>query len=152
MTVICPLFIAGKSVMAENQRTFERHNPVNDAVASRAAAASVNDAVRAADAAAKAFLTWRDTTPALRRSLLLNAADELEKRSEQFVTVMAAETGATPHWAGFNVHLGAEVLREAATLIDGDTREMRLWRRRILWAGESYYSRQWRRGIVGYRQ
>jgi len=122
MTVICPLFIAGKSVMAEDQRTFERHNPVNDAVASRAAAASVNDAIRAADAAANAFILWRDTTPAVRRCLLLNAADELEKRSEQFVTVMAAETGATPHWAGFNVHLGAEVLREAAALttqIDG---------------------------------
>ena len=29
---------------------------------------------------------------------------------------MAAETGATAHWAGFNVHLAADILREAAAL------------------------------------
>ncbi len=29
---------------------------------------------------------------------------------------MAAETGATAHWAGFNIHLAADILREAAAL------------------------------------
>ncbi|SNY58937.1 aldehyde dehydrogenase [Enterobacter sp. CC120223-11] len=122
MTTLSPLFIGGHAVAAENERTFERRNPVDDSVASRSATASVNDARRAVDAAADAFLAWRDSTPAARRALLQNAAEELEKRSEQFTAIMAAETGATPHWAGFNVHLGAEILREAAALttqIDG---------------------------------
>lgn len=122
MTATCTLFIEGKNVAAHNDRYFERLNPVDGTLASRCSAASVSDAQTTAEAAAKAFITWRETTPAQRRSLLLNAADELEKRTEQFVAIMAAETGATSHWAGFNVHLGAEVLREAAALttqIDG---------------------------------
>lgn len=122
MTALCTLFIEGKNVQTEDGRQFERRNPVDGSVASRCASASVSDAQRAADAAARAFPAWRDSTPAERRGLLLNAAEELEKRTEQFVSLMAAETGATPHWAGFNVHLAAEVLREAAALttqIDG---------------------------------
>lgn len=122
MTTTCTLFIDGKERMASTGHTFERHNPVDGTLASRSAAADVNDALEAVKAAEKAFLHWRNTTPAERRGLLLAAAQELEKRAEQFVAIMAAETGATPHWAGFNVHLGAEVLREAAALttqIDG---------------------------------
>jgi benzaldehyde dehydrogenase (NAD) len=122
MTTRCTLFIDGNSVMAQDGRTFERHSPVDSTVASLSDSATPDDALLAAEAASRAFALWCRTTPAERRSLLLNAADELEKRSDQFVAVMAAETGATPHWAGFNVHLGAEILREAAALttqIDG---------------------------------
>ncbi|MBB1200782.1 aldehyde dehydrogenase [Enterobacteriaceae bacterium 89] len=122
MTTRCTLFIDGNSVKAKDERTFERHNPVDGTVASLSDSATPDDALLAAEAASRAFALWCRTTPAERRSLLLNAADELEKRSDKFVAVMAAETGATPHWAGFNVHLGAEILREAAALttqIDG---------------------------------
>ncbi len=35
-------------------------------------------------------------------------------REAKFIAAMAAETGATAHWAGFNVHLAADILREAA--------------------------------------
>jgi NAD-dependent aldehyde dehydrogenases len=116
MTTTCTLFIDGKNVMAQSGQTFERRNPVDGSIASVSPSASVEDAQLAAEAAAQAFQYWRTTTPAVRRSLLLNAADELEKRADRFVAIMATETGATPHWAGFNVHLGAEVLREAAAL------------------------------------
>jgi acyl-CoA reductase-like NAD-dependent aldehyde dehydrogenase len=37
-------------------------------------------------------------------------------REAKFIAAMAAETGATAHWAGFNVHLAADILREAAAL------------------------------------
>ena len=116
MTHTTTLFINGTPVEAEGQKSVERLNPADGTVASRSPAASVNDARRAADAAAAAFTLWRDTTPAERRSLLLKGAEELEKRREQFIAVMSSETGATPFWAGFNVQLGADVLREAAGL------------------------------------
>ncbi|EMH4161176.1 aldehyde dehydrogenase [Pluralibacter gergoviae] len=122
MTYTATLFIDGKPADAENQRTFTRLNPVSGNIASRSPAASVSDARKTADAAAAAFLSWRDTTPGERRSLLLRAANEMIKRREQFIAVIAAETGATPFWAGFNVDLGAEVLQEAAgmtTQIEG---------------------------------
>lgn len=119
MTITCTLFIHGEACAAQNAATFTRLNPVTQTVASVAPAATLTDTTRTA---AAAFPQWRDTPPGERRRLLLAAADELEKRSEQFITAMNAETGATPQWAGFNVHLGAEILREAAALttqIDG---------------------------------
>src|SRR5690606_8211865 len=67
-------------------------------------------------AAASAFPTWSRSGPGERRALLLKAADALEARTPQFVQAVAAETGATGLWAGFNVHLAANMLREAAAL------------------------------------
>lgn len=110
------LLIDGKAVPAAKGRTFDRLNPLNDSVASRAAAADVADAVAAADAAAKAFPAWSALGPNARRALLLKAADALAARTPDFIARMAAEIGATAGWAGFNVHLAAGMLREAASM------------------------------------
>jgi len=48
--------------------------------------------------------------------LLLKAADALEAKLSQFVEAVSAEAGATGMWAGFNVMLGASMIREAAAL------------------------------------
>jgi acyl-CoA reductase-like NAD-dependent aldehyde dehydrogenase/ABC-type branched-subunit amino acid transport system ATPase component len=110
------MLINGLSVSAEKGATFERRNPLDGSVATRAPAASPADATAAADAAAEAFRTWRETGPGERRALLLKAADALESRTPQFIEAMAAETGASGLWAGFNVHLAAGMIREAAAL------------------------------------
>ena len=110
------MLINGLKVSADTGATFERLNPLDGSVATRAPAASPADAVRAVEAAAKAFKTWRHTGPNARRALLLKAADALEARTPQFVAAMAAETGASAMWAGFNAHLAADMLREAAAL------------------------------------
>ena len=116
MTITCTLLINGEACAAQGNATFTRHNPIDHSVASIAPAATLADAVHVAEAAAAAFPAWRDTSPGERRRLLLAAAEQLEQRSERFTAAMHAETGATPHWAGFNVHLGADILREAAAL------------------------------------
>ncbi|MDP1585741.1 MAG: aldehyde dehydrogenase family protein, partial [Bradyrhizobium sp.] len=85
-------------------------------VATRAAAAKIADVKRAADAAAAAFLAWSATGPSQRRMILLKAADVLASKTPQFIELMAAETGSTAGWAGFNVHLAAGMLREAASM------------------------------------
>lgn len=95
---------------------FERHNPLTGEVATRAAAATVVDVQTAADAAARAAVQWRVVGPTARRALLLKAADGLEARASDFRSAMQSETGATATWAGFNVHLAASMLREAASL------------------------------------
>ncbi|WP_062482703.1 aldehyde dehydrogenase, partial [Variovorax boronicumulans] len=74
------------------------------------------DAVAAVDAAQRAFATWSQTGPNERRALLLKAAHALEARADAFVQAMARETGASALWAGFNVHLAAGILTEAASL------------------------------------
>lgn len=110
------LLIDGKTVPAAKGRSFERRNPLNDSVATKAAAASVEDARAAADAAAKAFPAWSALGPNERRALLMKAADALAAKTPEFIARMAAEIGATAGWAGFNVHLAAGMLREAAAM------------------------------------
>lgn len=110
------MLINGLKATAEKGATFERRNPLDGSVATRAPAATAEDAKRAADAAAQAFKSWSETGPSERRMLLLKAADKLEAKLAQFVEAMTAETGATGMWAGFNVMLAAGMIREAAAL------------------------------------
>ncbi|MDO9357374.1 MAG: aldehyde dehydrogenase [Polaromonas sp.] len=110
------MLINGLKVTAEKGATFERRNPLDGSVATRAPAASPADALMAADAAAEAFKSWSQTGPSARRALLLKAADALEAKTPQFIEAVAAETGASGMWAGFNVMLAAGMIREAASL------------------------------------
>ena len=110
------MLINGQSVAARGGATFERRNPLDGSVATRAPAAGAADAVAAVEAAAAAFKTWSRTGPGERRALLLKAAAALEAKTSQFVQVVPAETGATGMWAGFNVMLAASMIREAASL------------------------------------
>jgi len=100
----------------EAARSFDRLDPVSGAVATSAAAASVDDARAAADAAAAAFPGWSQQGPNARRAQLMKAADALEARADAFVDAMMTETGATEGWARFNLMLAAGMIREAAAL------------------------------------
>jgi acyl-CoA reductase-like NAD-dependent aldehyde dehydrogenase len=110
------LLIAGRDVPASGSATFTRLNPISGEVATSAAAASVADARAAADAAAAAFPKWSAVGPSERRAKLNKAADLLESRAGQFAAILTTETGATGGWGHFNVHLAANMLREAAAM------------------------------------
>jgi acyl-CoA reductase-like NAD-dependent aldehyde dehydrogenase len=108
--------VDGAAMEAEGGATYERKDPMTGKVATRAAAATLGDVDKVVAAASAAFETWSQTGPGLRRALLLKAADLMESRSNDFIKLMLEETGATAPWAGFNVHLAAGILREAASL------------------------------------
>jgi benzaldehyde dehydrogenase (NAD) len=108
------MLINGQERQANNGSTFERRNPMDNSVATVAPAATKADATEAVETAAKAFLSWSKTGPGERRNLLLKAADAIEAKAQQLVEAMARETGAASPWANFNVHLAADMLREAA--------------------------------------
>ena len=110
------MLINGLKVSAEAGATFERRNPLDGAVVTRAPACSPADAVMAVEAAAVAFKSWSKTGPAARRALLNKAADALEAKTAAFVDAVSSETGATGMWGGFNVMLAAGMIREAAAL------------------------------------
>jgi len=115
--------IDGEIRHAEGKATFDRHDPVTNEVATRAAASSVADANAAAHSAAAAFLGWTTTGPAARRAIMNKAADVLDSKSADFTALMVKETGSTGPWAGFNVYLAANMIREAASMttqITGD--------------------------------
>ena len=110
------MLIAGQHVQATRGATFNRRNPLDGSVATTAPAASAADAVAAVDAAAKAFPAWAAIGPGERRAMLMKAAQSLEAKAEAFASAVAAETGGSALWAGFNVHLAAGMLLEAAAL------------------------------------
>ncbi|WER48941.1 aldehyde dehydrogenase [Cupriavidus sp. WKF15] len=116
------MLIGGQDRHAADGATFERRNPLTEAVVSRAPAATPADADAAVEAAAAAFPAWAALLPGERRRRLLKAADLMDQRTEDFIRIGVAETGAMPNWYGFNVMLAANMLREAAamtTRIDG---------------------------------
>src|ERR1700691_5251866 len=92
------LLIAGHDVPAARSATFDRHNPISGEIATRAAAAWVEDARAAGDAAAAAFPKWAAVGPSERRAKLERAANLLESCAERFTTILTADTGATTGW------------------------------------------------------
>ena len=110
------MLIDGEEVSGSSGATFERRNPLDGEVASRAPAATAEDARAAVRAAQLAFPAWSAMGPGERRRLLSRAADALEAKGDEFAAAMAAETGASGMWAAFNVHLAADGLREAAAM------------------------------------
>lgn len=111
-----PMLIGGHSAQASNGAFFERRNPLDSSVASRAPAATAQDAVRAVEAAQQAFAAWAALGPGQRRQMLMQASQALLARADDFAKAMAAETGASAIWAGFNVNLAANMFLEAASL------------------------------------
>ncbi len=124
ITMDISLLINGKNVPAASGATFERANPMTGEVVTRAPAASAADARAAADAAGAAFVTWSKMGPNARRTLLLKAAEALAAKAGAFTESMMAETGATAGWAGFNVMLASNMLREAASMTTQITGEI----------------------------
>lgn len=118
------LMIGGAERPASDKGSFERRNPITNAVVTRAAAATVNDAIAAVDAAAAAFPDWSQTTPRIRREVLSKAADILIEKTPLFVDAMISEIGAAADWARFNVKLAAEMLHDAAGMTTQITGEI----------------------------
>ena len=118
------MLIDGKDSQASNGATFDRLNPLDGTVATRAPAATVADALEAVEAASRAFPAWSATGPGERRALLLKAAQALEAKADAFAGRIAGETGGSGPWAAFDVHLGAGHLREAASLTTQISGEM----------------------------
>src|SRR4030095_11596827 len=105
------MLINNADVGAGNGATFERRSPVTDAVVTRAAAATVEDARAAVDAAGVAVHGEACTGPGERRALLLKAAALLEGRTEDVTARMMGETGCIGPWAGFHAMLAAGMPR-----------------------------------------
>ena len=86
-------FVAGDHADATDGRTSELVDPVTGEVFMEAALSSEADVDRACRAAAEAFETWRDATPADRSPALLRLADAMESRAEELTAVEVENTG-----------------------------------------------------------
>ena len=72
------------------------------------------DAQKAVEAAAAQFPEWSTAPPAARQQVFLKAADALESRGDEVVSLLARETGATFGFGMFQLHFVAGLFRQAA--------------------------------------
>ncbi|MFZ2502102.1 MAG: aldehyde dehydrogenase family protein, partial [Nocardioides sp.] len=85
--------INGESVAAVDGATYDVVDPTTGQTYAQAQQSTAEDVDRAYRAAADAFETWGNTTPKDRQFAMLKIADELERRSREFVDVESKDTG-----------------------------------------------------------
>ena len=86
-------FIGGEFVEAADGRTADVINPANDQIIGSVPASSQEDVDRAAKAAAKAFESYKKTTPQDRSLLLLKLADALDANADELGRLESANAG-----------------------------------------------------------
>ena len=99
---------------AENDRTFDDLEPYSGKVFAKVAAASKKDMEIALKAAAEAYPSWAETTPAQRSELLFKAAAIIKRRRTEIAEILAKETGSTISFATFQQDLLALSLEMGA--------------------------------------
>src|SRR5947207_3068947 len=107
-------YIGGKWADAASGKTFDDDDPYTGETVLRVAAGGAEDARRAIEAAAAAFPAWSATPPAERQRLFLKAADVLESRRDEVVSLLARETGCTFGFGMFQMGFVPGLLRQAA--------------------------------------
>jgi acyl-CoA reductase-like NAD-dependent aldehyde dehydrogenase len=109
-------FIGGAWTPAAAGRTYEDRDPFTGDVVATVPAAAPEDAAAAIEAAAAAFEAWSATPPAERQRIFLKAADLLEERREEVVSMLARETGSTFGFGMFQSFFVPNLFRQAAAL------------------------------------
>jgi acyl-CoA reductase-like NAD-dependent aldehyde dehydrogenase len=108
--------VAGEWVDAVGGRTYEDRDPFTGEVVAEVAAGEREDAERAIEAAAAAFPSWSQTPPAERQRIFLKAADVLESRGDEVVSLLARESGAGFGFGMFQLGFVPNLLRQAAAI------------------------------------
>jgi len=85
--------INGELVAGADGATSTLINPSTEEEFAQAAVSGSEDVDRAMKAAAAAYETWRDSTPADRQRAMLKLADAMEARADEFVGVESENTG-----------------------------------------------------------
>ena len=86
-------FVGGRQQDAADGRTTDLIDPTTGESYGTAPLSGPADVAAATKAAAEAFHTWRDTTPAQRQLALLKLADAMESRAEELVAAESRNTG-----------------------------------------------------------
>lgn len=120
------LAIGGTWQPSATGATFDVSDPATGEVIKTIADATVEDAVRALDAAVAAQDSWAATSTRTRSIILRRAFDLLQERKEEFALLMSMEMGKPIAEARGEVNYGGEFLRwfsEEAVRVRGDYRQ-----------------------------
>ena len=125
------LYYDGQAQAASSNRTFQSIDPATGAPIADIHEASLADADRAVQSAAKAFPAWAATPPAQRARILQRAAQLLRERNDDIATAETVDTGkAFSETSVVDVASGADVLEYFANLVgsgglNGETTQLR---------------------------
>jgi betaine-aldehyde dehydrogenase len=86
-------FVGGEYVDASDGRTYDLVNPATGQTFAQAPLSGEEDVDRAFGVAARAFESWRDTTPSERQLAMFRIADAIEERAEELVRAESENTG-----------------------------------------------------------
>ncbi|MBP1324944.1 succinate-semialdehyde dehydrogenase/glutarate-semialdehyde dehydrogenase [Leucobacter exalbidus] len=120
------LGIGGTWEPSTSGATFDVQDPATGETIKSIADATVEDAVRALDAAVGAQAAWAGTSSRERSNILRRAYDLLMERKEDFALLMSMEMGKPIAEARGEVNYGGEFLRwfsEEAVRVPGDFRQ-----------------------------
>jgi len=105
------MYIYGEWVEALDKEYYDDLNPYTGEVFAKVPSGKRPDVRRAIDAAAAAFPSWSHTLPAKRQALFLKAAEILERKRDEIVSILADETGCTFGFAMFQTMFTPGLLR-----------------------------------------
>jgi succinate-semialdehyde dehydrogenase/glutarate-semialdehyde dehydrogenase len=105
------LFIGGKFVASAGDARFEVRDPSTAQVVAHVADGTVDDAIRAVDAAEAAAAGWADTSPRERSEVLRRAFDLMTERAEELAVLISLENGKALADARGEVRYAAEFFR-----------------------------------------
>ena len=97
-------FIGGEWVPSSGGETFDDIDPFTGDVVARIPSGTREDAKKAIEAAAAAAEEWGATPPAVKQQVFLKAAEVLESRQDEVVSLLARESGATFGFGMFQMH------------------------------------------------
>jgi len=112
-----PLIINGQDVITDS--LFDIVAPSTKKLLHKSSNADTTHALKAVDAAAKAFESWSQTTPTQKRAIFLKAVEVLDRRGDELREYMMTETGSDYTSSSWNVQLGKECLLDTASRITG---------------------------------
>ncbi|PGH17940.1 hypothetical protein AJ79_00839 [Helicocarpus griseus UAMH5409] len=107
-----PLILDNQSITTTG--TFDVTSPSTGNVVHKCSAASVADAVRAAESANAAFKSWAKARPATRTDIILKVVEIYQRRKEELVGYAQEETGSGRLFAEINWGLGLNLLKDVA--------------------------------------
>jgi len=111
------IFYGGSWHDVSDKASFKVFNPATGAVCTEVADASVDDVKCAISAANDANESWRDLSHTRRAGFLLQAADIMEQRQQDFVDALIEEGGSWIGKAMFETGYSIEALRAAAAMV-----------------------------------
>jgi acyl-CoA reductase-like NAD-dependent aldehyde dehydrogenase len=109
-------FIDGRWRASVSGAEYANHNPWTGNVLNTVAAGDAEDMKAAIEAADAARTDWAEAPPGQRQAVFLRAADELVRRHDAIVDLLAAETGCGRHFAEVQIEFSTSLLRQAAGL------------------------------------